>query len=86
MDGNAKDGSAQVSLCEALDRLLTKGVVLNGDLVVSVAGVELLYVGLRGLICGIDSLDQRPASLSSRWNPVQTARVEATDEVGHESN
>lgn len=86
MDGIAKDGNGQVSLCEALDRLLTKGVVLNGDLVVSVAGVELLYIGLRGLICGIDSLDQRPASLNSRWNPAQAVRFEETDEVGHESN
>ncbi len=51
-----------MSLCDALDRVLTQGVSAHGDITVSVAGVELLYIGLRGLICAIDSLDHRPHS------------------------
>lgn len=55
--------SSTVSLCDALDRILTKGVVIYGDISVSVAGVDLLYIGLRGLVCAIDSLGELPASL-----------------------
>ena len=46
-----------VSLCDALDRVLTKGVVVHGEIKISVAGVDLLYVGLRGLICASDVLE-----------------------------
>jgi hypothetical protein len=41
------DGTEPVSLCEALDRVLHKGVVLRGDIVLSVADVDLVYLGLQ---------------------------------------
>lgn len=47
-----------VSLCEALDRVLTKGVVVHGEIKISIAGVDLLYVGLRGLICASDAIEE----------------------------
>lgn len=65
MNSQQPDLAKHISLCDALDRMLNKGVVLSGDIVVSVAGVELLYIGLRGLICSMDALDSRPASLDS---------------------
>jgi gas vesicle structural protein len=46
----------KTSLCDALDRLLTKGVVIHGEITISVAGVDLLYVGLRGLVCASDAV------------------------------
>lgn len=45
-----------VSLCELLDRVLNKGAVLTGEIVISVADIELLYVGLSLLICSVDTL------------------------------
>ena len=47
--------SQHVSLCEVLDRVLTKGVVLKGDLVISVANVDLLYLGLQVLLCSAET-------------------------------
>ena len=41
------------SLCEALDRVLNKGVVVMGDLTISVAGIDLLYLQLRVLLTSI---------------------------------
>jgi gas vesicle structural protein len=41
----------QVTLCEVLDRVLNKGAVVSGELVISVADIELLYVGV-GLVVG----------------------------------
>jgi hypothetical protein len=34
-----------ISLCETLDRVLNKGVVIHGDLTISVANVDLIYLG-----------------------------------------
>ena len=45
-----------VSLCELLDRVLNKGAVLTGELIVSVANIELLYIGLSLLISSIETL------------------------------
>jgi len=61
-----------ISLCEALDRVLTKGVVVTGDITISVAGVDLLYIGLRGLVCAIDAMGELPASLAIRHPQVRT--------------
>jgi hypothetical protein len=47
-----------VTLLELLDRVLDKGVVLAGDLVLSVADVDLLYLGLRALLCSVDKIPE----------------------------
>lgn len=40
----------EVALVEVIDRVIDKGVVLTGDIVLSVADIDLVYVGLRLLI------------------------------------
>lgn len=62
-----------ISLCDALDRILSKGVVAYGDIAISVAGVDLLYIGLRGLVCAIDALGDLPASLQNQHFPEELA-------------
>lgn len=37
----------KIALAEVLDRVLHKGVVVNGEVLVSVAGVDLIYLGLQ---------------------------------------
>lgn len=49
------DEEGHVSLCEALDRVLNKGAVIQGDLTISVADVDLLYVGLRVVLTSIET-------------------------------
>ncbi len=44
-----------VSLCEALDRVLHKGVALRGEVVLSVADVDLVYLGLKLVLCSTDT-------------------------------
>ena len=41
------DDLERVSLCEALDRILNKGAVVAGEVTISVADVELVYLGLQ---------------------------------------
>lgn len=42
------------TLCEALDRLLHRGVALHGDILIRVADVDLVYLNLRVLLCSVD--------------------------------
>jgi gas vesicle structural protein len=48
----------EVTLLELVDRVLNKGVVLTGDVTLSVAGVDLVYVGLRLLLASAATLDE----------------------------
>jgi hypothetical protein len=47
---------ADASLLDVVDNLLTKGVVLSGDVVVGLAGVDLLYLRLSVLLCAADRI------------------------------
>ena len=44
-----------VSLCEALDRVLNTGVVALGEIKLSVADVDLVYLGLQLVVTSIES-------------------------------
>jgi len=48
----------QVTLLELVDRVLNKGVVVSGDITLSVAGVDLVYVGLRVLLSSVATLEE----------------------------
>jgi len=48
----------QVTLIELVDRVLNKGVTLTGDITLSVAGVDLVYVGLRLLLASVSTLER----------------------------
>jgi hypothetical protein len=48
----------QVTLIELVDRVLNKGVTLTGDITLSVAGVDLVYVGLRLLLASVGTLER----------------------------
>ena len=51
----------QITLLELVDRVLHKGVVLTGDIMLSVADVDLVYVGLRVLLTSVATLDRLQA-------------------------
>ncbi|AOP48392.1 gas vesicle protein [Streptomyces lydicus] len=50
----------QVALIDLLDRLLNGGAVLTGDLVLSVADVDLVRINLRAVIHSITPDDPAP--------------------------
>ena len=55
--------SEHVSLCEALDRILNKGAVVVGEVTISVANIDLIYLGLQLLVTSIETardLSQSP--------------------------
>ena len=46
----------QVTLCDVLDRVLDTGAVVSGEIVISVAGVDLLYLGLNLVVGSVETL------------------------------
>lgn len=57
-----RSAEEEVTLLELLDRVLDKGVVLSGDITLSVADVDLVYVGLRVLLSSVDAAQRRRES------------------------
>lgn len=50
--------SGTTNLIDILDRVLDKGLVIAGDIRVSLANVELLTIRIRLLICSVDKAEQ----------------------------
>ena len=52
-------GHARASgLVDVLDRVLDKGLVVAGDIKISIAEVELLTIRIRLMVCSIDKAEQ----------------------------
>lgn len=55
----ARAGVEEIALVDLLDRLLGGGVVIAGDLTISLAEVDLVHISLRALISSVDKLMER---------------------------
>ena len=62
-DGGEQD--AEISLLDILDHILNAGVVIQGSLVISLGGVDLVYVGLNAVLTSVETalkyLDTEPS-------------------------
>ncbi|HTV64731.1 MAG TPA: gas vesicle protein [Bryocella sp.] len=48
-------GDGETSLLDILDHVLNSGVVIHGSLVISLAGVDLVYVGLNVILTSVET-------------------------------
>jgi hypothetical protein len=53
-------GVDEVTIVDILDRVIGRGAVLTGDVVLGVAGVDLVHIGLRVVIRTVDEPTRRP--------------------------
>ena len=51
---------AESSLLDLVDNLLAKGVMLNADVILALAGVDLIYLRLSALLCAADRVLPHP--------------------------
>src|SRR5436309_3227277 len=75
--------SGTTNLLDILDRVLDKGLVVAGDVRVSLANVELLTIRIRLLVCSVDKAEQIglnwwrfDPSLSGTVQPAVPARTQ----------
>jgi len=48
----------EVSMLEILDHVVNSGVVIHGSIVISLAGVDLIYLGLNVVLTAIETANQ----------------------------
>jgi hypothetical protein len=59
MSPTAVSAERDVALVDLVDRLLGGGVVIAGDITLSVADVDLVYVGLRALVSSVATAEEK---------------------------
>jgi gas vesicle protein GvpA/GvpJ/GvpM family len=59
MSTTAVSAERDVALVDLVDRLLGGGVVIAGDITLSVADVDLVYVGLRALVTSVATAEEK---------------------------
>jgi len=76
-------------LVDVLDRILDKGLVIAGDIKVSLANVELLTLQIRLLVCSIDKAEQiglnwwrYDTNLTTRAERAEAENVELRERLG----
>jgi len=60
------DNNREVALVDLLDRVLAGGVVISGDITLSIADVDLVVISLRTLVSSVGSLLDEIATERSR--------------------
>jgi hypothetical protein len=63
---NALQDDDELSLLELADRLLNRGVVITGEATISVAGVDLIYLGLNVVLTAVENLKPKSAPAAAR--------------------
>ena len=58
MNDNVIDSSKDITILELLDRVLNKGVILTGDIVISVADIDLIYLGVKLMLSSVETMEQ----------------------------
>jgi hypothetical protein len=71
----------QSSLLDVVDSVLNKGAVVNGDVVLGVANVDLIYAKLSVLLAALDRVIDRGAP-QYRQNPPRRTRKNRTGRLG----
>ena len=51
-------GGEELSLLETLDHVLDKGLVVSGDVIISVANIDLIYLGLNALLGSVETVNE----------------------------
>ena len=85
MSGRGISPAPSTSIIDILDRVLDKGLVVAGDISISLANVELLTIRIRLLVCSIDKAEQ----IGLNWwrydrnlvSPGSTPSVDGSSEV-----
>ncbi|MEM7568220.1 MAG: gas vesicle protein [Pseudomonadota bacterium] len=86
--GKVVHHSGASTLADVLDRVLDKGVVVAGDVAISLVGVELLTIRLRLLVSSVDKAREMGISwwetdpfLNSKAKSLELEKQELTERV-----
>jgi len=78
---------SDLSLLETLDHVLNKGLVIAGEITISVADIDLIFVGLNVLVSSVEKAHEvlrdreRRAAMTTR-NESEVSAQDAQHEIG----
>ena len=76
---------SELSLLETLDHVLSRGLVIAGEITISVADVELIFLGLNVVLTSIETAHEVLGARGTRWHSLhQSARAEGEREAAPE--
>ena len=52
---SAEVAGDEASLLDVLDHVLNKGVIIHGNVIISLAGVDLIYLGLDAILTSVET-------------------------------
>jgi hypothetical protein len=58
--------AADPTLLDLVDHVLNKGLIIDGEVVLGLANVDLVYLRLSALLCAADRLAEAPAARGRR--------------------
>lgn len=64
----------ELSLLDILDHVLNQGVILRGNLVISLAGVDLVYVGLDVILTSVETATRHILAVSPAPNAISAGK------------
>ena len=75
----------ETSLLDVIDSLLNKGVVLNADVILALADVDLVYLRLSALLCAADRIADQGAGRveQSRRAKIRSSGSSSSRNAGH---
>lgn len=56
------DLQSELSLAELVNRVLDRGAIVTGEVTISVAGVDLLFVGLQLVLAAAERVHRKPVA------------------------
>jgi gas vesicle structural protein len=56
----------EMTLLELADRLLNRGVVITGEAVISVAGIDLIFLGLNVVLTAVENMRKHHGAPATR--------------------
>jgi hypothetical protein len=72
------DEDEELSLLETLDHVLDRGLVISGEVTISVANIDLIYLGLNLLLGSVESVNR---TLGRRGEVLSAGGEEAAPEA-----
>lgn len=70
-----------ISLLELLDRILDKGVIISGDITISVADVDLIFLGLKVMLSSVETAER--LRRANRVSPIADGISHIADGISH---
>jgi len=58
INGDSNFEEADVSLLETLDHVLNRGLVIAGEITISVADIDLIFIGLNVLVSSVEKANE----------------------------